>query len=83
MPLSLVAYRQDSTETCFENYKFCSDYRGDGPNICRQIKPYNKEGTEIDITSKCEYESNVGCQRIPKIVQMQMEILFSVLKLVH
>ena len=77
------AFRQDSTETCFENYKFCSDYRGDGPNICRQIKPYNKEGTEIDITSKCEYESNVGCQRIPKIVQMQMEILFSVLKLVH
>ena len=51
---------------CIENYKYCSDYRGTDRTICSQIKPYNKEGTEIDITSKCTYEDYIGCQRVPK-----------------
>ena len=55
-----------SNPTCFQNYKYCSDYRGSDRNICIQIKPYNKEGSEIIDTSKCKYESGVGCQRVPK-----------------
>ena len=57
---------QSSNYECFENYKYCSDYRGNDPNICRRIRPYNEEGNETIITSKCEYETNIGCQRIPK-----------------
>ena len=52
--------------SCFENYKYCSDYRGDDYRICNQIKPYDKEGNETDITSKCKYDANVGCQRVHK-----------------
>ena len=59
-----------TTFTCFENYKYCSDYRtiGSSPTItaeCKRIKPYDSSGNNLDVTSECEYktENNVGCQR--------------------
>ena len=62
-----------STFTCYENYKYCSDYRTIGSTIdsttarteCERIKPYDSSGNNLDITSVCEYktENNVGCQR--------------------
>ena len=33
---------------------------------CSNIKPYDESGKNIDIYSKCVYESGVGCQRVPK-----------------
>ena len=62
-----------STFTCYENYKYCSDYRIIGSTIdettartnCERIKPYDSSGNNLDVTSVCEYktENNVGCQR--------------------
>jgi hypothetical protein len=59
-----------ATFTCFENYKYCSDYRTIGSSTtitaeCERIKPYDSSGNNLDITSVCEYktENNVGCQR--------------------
>lgn len=52
---------------CIETYKYCSDYKGNSQNFCENnIQPYLETGDKIDITSKCEYESNIGCQKIPK-----------------
>ena len=62
-----------STFTCYENYKYCSDYRIIGSTIdtttarteCERIKPYDSSGNNLDVTSECEYktDNNVGCQR--------------------
>ena len=59
-----------TTFSCFENYKYCSDYRTIGSSTtitaeCKRIKPYDSSGNNLDITSECEYktENNVGCQR--------------------
>ena len=49
-----------------ENYKYCSDFRGPDDGTCENIKPYNETENIIDVTSKCIYEDNVGCQRVPK-----------------
>ena len=54
----------DSTSGCFENYKYCSDYRGTDNNFCvNKIKPFDESGLNVDITSSCEYDSVVGCKR--------------------
>ena len=53
---------------CQENYKYCSDYREKSSTssaTCSNIKPYDESGKEIDIRYKCEYENDVGCQRVP------------------
>ena len=55
----------ESSSTCFENYKYCSDYRGNNPTFCENIKPYDELGNNIDIRYKCEYKSYVGCHRVP------------------
>ena len=51
---------------CIENYKYCSDYRGDNTdNKCTRIKPYDASGNNIDYGFKCSYaESEVGCQKV-------------------
>ena len=61
---------------CKENYKYCSDFREIRISTnsdyeaqktkCENIEPYDESGNEIDIFSKCVYESGVGCQRVPK-----------------
>ena len=52
---------------CMETFKYCSDYRGTNATFCvNYIKPYNETENKIDITSKCKYESGIGCQRVPK-----------------
>ena len=58
---------------CVENYKFCSDYRGDDIITCTNIKPYDESGNYIDETSKCEINDEIDndpnldlCQRISK-----------------
>ena len=48
---------------CVENYKYCSDYRGTDSDICTYIKPYDESGKKIDITSKCQYTTDIGCER--------------------
>ena len=62
--------------SCIENYKYCSDFRtvlisgttgySSAKTTCTNIKPYDESGNNIDIYSKCIYESGVGCQRVPK-----------------
>lgn len=60
-------YGYSTTLKCRETYKFCSDYRGTNQNFCQNsIQPYNETEDKIDITSKCKYESNIGCQRVTK-----------------
>ena len=59
-------YLWSDTLKCFENYKYCSDYRENDPITCSQIKPYDVERNAINITSKCEYDSNIGCHRVQK-----------------
>ena len=59
----------DSTETtnkCKETYKYCSDYRGSDADYCQKIKPYDNSGNYLDITSKCIYDTYIGCKRVPK-----------------
>ena len=51
---------------CIENYKYCSDYRGTDAGICTNIKPYDESGKNIDITSKCQYTTTYGCERVTK-----------------
>ena len=46
---------------CIEQFKYCSDYRGDDHTYCESIVPYS-EGN-IDVTSKCVYDSSVGCMK--------------------
>ena len=53
--------------TCKEIFKYCSDYRGTDPDVCKEIKPYEFEGEKLDKYSKCELETATGkCQRVPK-----------------
>ena len=55
-----------NTNKCFENYKYCSDYRGADPDFCAGIKPYDESGDNLDIGFKCSLDENdVGCQKIP------------------
>ena len=53
--------------SCFENYKYCSDYRGTDPNVCKKIKPYDESGDNVDIGFKCfiDNDENVGCEKVP------------------
>ena len=66
-----IDYDDDDDEVvdgngCRETFKYCSDYRGTNPIICKNIKPYDyEEGEKIDEFSKCEMIEN-KCQRIPK-----------------
>ena len=56
-----------STTHCYENYKYCSDYRGNKPNICKNIQPYDESGKNLDYAYKCEIkDTNVGCEKVPK-----------------
>ena len=55
-----------STGSCIENYKYCSDYRGNEGDKCTRIKPYDASGNNIDIGFKCiNDEVGVGCQKVP------------------
>ena len=52
---------------CKENYKYCSDYRGNNDNNkCTNIKPYDDSGNNIDRVFKCKYTNGVGCEKISK-----------------
>jgi len=52
--------------SCDENYKYCSDYRGDDVNVCANIKPYDESGEQLDIGFKCIIdETDVGCEKVP------------------
>ncbi len=52
--------------SCVDNYKYCSDYRGTDPDICKRIKPYDETGDNIDVGFKCSLdERDVGCQKVP------------------
>lgn len=56
-----------SSKRCFENYKYCSDYRGTDDDICKSILPYDESGNNIDYAYKCEIKDNeVGCEKVPK-----------------
>ena len=55
----------DWLSSCFPNYKYCSDYRGNNSTICENIKPYDESGSNIAFGFKCHYENGVGCQRVP------------------
>jgi len=56
-----------SGSSCFENYKYCSDYRGTVSNVCKKIKPYDESGDNVDIGFKCfiDNNDNVGCEKVP------------------
>ena len=61
-----VNYNSIGSSRCVENYKYCSDYRGTTQDICEKIKPYDESGKNIDITSKCQYTTSNGCERVSK-----------------
>ena len=58
----------DTKKCVLENHKcieksifnYCSDYRGTNKDECESIKPYNTEGSGIDLSSKCVY-TDEGC----------------------
>ena len=59
---------QWNSGVCKENYKYCSDYRGNNDITCRNIKPYDESGEKIDIFSHCDIDPStpsVGCKRYP------------------
>ena len=65
-PFKKVCHYDSDSGSCFENYKYCSDYRGDDKNICTKIKPYdhNPVSEGIDSAYKCVYEKeDVGCEK--------------------
>ena len=47
-----------TTQKCFENYKYCSDFRENNPTFCSQIKPYDSTGENLDTIYKCVDESD-------------------------
>ena len=58
-----VCQHDSDSGSCFENYKYCSDYRGDDKSICTKIKPYSVGGSPEE-TYKCVYEKEeVGCEK--------------------
>jgi len=53
--------------SCQENYKYCSDYRGDTDSICMKIKPYDDSGNNIDNAFQCKIQDpDIGCEKISK-----------------
>ena len=56
----------DLSPSCVENYKYCSDYRGNNTQICENTKPYDISGNYIDLTSECKLNDNGICQRVSK-----------------
>ena len=50
---------------CEENYKYCSDYRGNDDDVCTNIKPYDESGENLDIFSHCKMDNIFGCKRVP------------------
>ena len=58
---------------CVENYKYCSNYRGNDVTTCENIKPYDETGTYIDETAKCQIFDDIDgdnskdlCQKVTK-----------------
>lgn len=55
---------------CKEIFKYCSDYRGDNKDDCENIKPYDKDGENVEELYRCESEEINGgvkkCQKVPK-----------------
>lgn len=51
--------------SCQENYKYCSDYTGTDETICKNIKPYDDSGINIDNNYKCSIEEDI-CKKVPK-----------------
>ena len=59
----ICAY-DSASGSCFENYKYCSDYRGTDKTICEKIEPYSTTGgTGKDAISVCVYDDKIGCHR--------------------
>ena len=63
-PDRICAFDSSSTPKCFENYKYCSDFRANAPTFCSKIKPYDSTGENLDSIYKCvdEYDG-VGCKK--------------------
>ena len=66
-PDKKVCQYDTSNNECQENYKYCSDYRGNNVNNkCTNIKPYDDSGNNIDRAFECQYTNEVGCEKISK-----------------
>ena len=50
---------------CFEQYKYCSEYKGLASEECESITPYDPETNKKDLYSKCEFV-NKKCVKRPK-----------------
>ena len=60
----------DSTSGCFENYKYCNDYKGTDAAVCEKIKPQTTMTLPVygtvpirDYRYKCVYKEKTGCER--------------------
>ena len=60
----------DSTSGCFENYKYCNDYKGTDAEVCEKIKPQTTMTIPVygtvpirDSKYKCVYKEKTGCER--------------------
>ena len=53
-----------TTQKCFENYKYCSDFRGNDATFCSKIKPYDSTGENLDTAYYCVDENDgIGCKK--------------------
>ena len=67
-PTKKVCQFDENSGSCFENYKYCSDYEGNDTAICANIKPYSQPNGEGIIypmlTHKCVFEDEkIGCEK--------------------
>lgn len=62
-PERKICTYDSSSGSCFENYKYCNDYKENDATTCTKIKPYYSDGSGIDPRYKCVYNEKIGCER--------------------
>lgn len=57
-----------TSNKCYEELMYCSDYNGTVSSECEHIKPYDESGNYIEVAYKCKIKdsANVKCERVLK-----------------
>ena len=71
-PLKKICEYDKSSGSCFENYKYCSDYIGNDADSCTKIKPYKPETNDPETAYECVYNEKVGCEK--KLLDCSMAV---------
>lgn len=63
-PDRICSFDSAFTPKCYENYKYCSDFRENNPTFCSKIKPYDNTGENLDIAYNCVDDiDGFGCKK--------------------